>query len=184
MLLTAVVARAPNRLAPGAIDKVRVRNAGSNDCTWGFSPMIPNTDLVGTRLPRPLSVGGRRQVLRAIAVLCLVAAATVRARRAGAADGPRRIAVRIEGRKVVGGTRTIKLTQGEAVEIRWTTDEATEVHLHGYNIKAAIRPGEPVTMSFEARAAGRFPVSAHGIGRGTGAGHGEKTLIYIEIHPR
>ena len=79
-----------------------------------------------------------------------------------------------------GGLGVVRITQGDQVELRWTTDEATELHLHGYNVAVDVAPGEEAVMAFDARAAGRFAVEAHGFG----PDHSDKTLIYIEVLPR
>ena len=91
-----------------------------------------------------------------------------------------RIEIRIENRKLVGD-QVIRLTQGQRVEIVWITDEAVELHMHGYDIRVEISPDGPATMTFTAHATGRFPVTSHGFG--DEHGHGHDTLAYIEIHP-
>ena len=92
-----------------------------------------------------------------------------------------RIEIRIENRKVVGD-QVIRLTQGQRVEIVWITDEAAELHMHGYDIRVEISPDAPAEMSFTAHATGRFAVTSHGFG--SEHGHGHETLAYIEIHPK
>ena len=92
-----------------------------------------------------------------------------------------RIEIRIENRKLVGD-RVIRLTQGQRVEIVWITDEAAELHMHGYDIRIEISPDGPAEMAFTAHATGRFPVTSHGFG--DERGHGHDTLAYIEVHPR
>ena len=86
--------------------------------------------------------------------------------------------VAIEDGKLVGGAKSLRVTEGDAVTLRLTSDAPVELHLHGYDITQAVAPGEAANMSFEAFATGRFPVSVHG------ADHGESTLIYIEVYPR
>lgn len=98
-----------------------------------------------------------------------------------AADEPARIQVRIENRKVVGD-QVIRLTQGQLVEIIWTTDEAAELHMHGYDIRVEISPDASVAMLISAHATGRFAVTSHGFGGEHG--HGHETLAYIEVHPK
>ena len=80
-----------------------------------------------------------------------------------------------------GGTGVVRVTQGERVELRWTTDEATELHLHGYNVKTKVSAEGEAVMTIEARAAGRFAIESHGFGADH---HAEKTLIYLEVLPR
>jgi FtsP/CotA-like multicopper oxidase with cupredoxin domain len=96
-------------------------------------------------------------------------------------SGKRTIEVRIENRHVAADMRTIRITEGETVELRWISDEAVELHLHGYDLKAELRPGEPTVMTVEAYAAGRFPITSHGWGDG---GHGHDAMTYLEIYPR
>lgn len=73
--------------------------------------------------------------------------------------------------------RTIKVVQGDKVELNWKVDKATELHLHGYDIKLNVSPGIPKIMIFDAQIAGRFPIAIHG-----GGSHGKVT--YLEIYPK
>ena len=92
--------------------------------------------------------------------------------------------LRVEGRAVVGGEGgVIRVQDDDQVELRWTTDERVELHLHGYNIELVVRPGETATMSFEAFATGRYPITSHGFGDGERS-HSHGALIYLEVHPR
>jgi FtsP/CotA-like multicopper oxidase with cupredoxin domain len=83
--------------------------------------------------------------------------------------------------EISGGTGVVRVTQGESVELRWSTDEATELHLHGYNIKTKVDTDGEAVMNLKARAAGRFAIESHGFGTDH---HAEKTLIYLEVLPR
>jgi hypothetical protein len=85
--------------------------------------------------------------------------------------------------KVAKELQTIRVHQGDAVELRWTSDKAVKVHLHGYDLQAAVKPGEDTVMAFQAKAAGRF--SAAVIKEGPAAGghsHGA-AIFYLEVHP-
>ena len=73
----------------------------------------------------------------------------------------------------------IRVQQGDQVTLRWTTDVPAHIHLHGYDIELALKPGVPGTMKFRARATGRFPITVHGAKKGR-----ETTLGYFEVHPR
>jgi hypothetical protein len=73
--------------------------------------------------------------------------------------------------------RTLKVDQGDKIELNWKVDELTELHLHGYDIKLSVSPNQPEKMIFYAQIAGRFPVGIHGSGR-----HGK--VIYLEIYPK
>lgn len=91
------------------------------------------------------------------------------------------IDVRIENRQVVEPQEAIRVTEGEVIELRWTSDEAAELHLHGYDIELEVKPGEPASMVVEAYATGRFPIEIHG---GGNEGHGEDTLTFLEVYPK
>jgi hypothetical protein len=86
----------------------------------------------------------------------------------------------IKNRKLVG-TNVVRVKEGQAVELRWSSDEAVELHLHGYDVVAKVKPGAPRVMGFTAHATGRYPVTMHG--HSHGGGHSEKTLLYLEVHP-
>ncbi len=101
------------------------------------------------------------------------------------------IHLRIKDQKIAGASRTIRVTQGDMVHLRFMSDEATDLHLHGYDIEKLAKPGAPAAFSFKATAVGRFPITSHGakghghVGEGSKQkGHRETTLIYLEVHPR
>jgi hypothetical protein len=85
--------------------------------------------------------------------------------------------------KLTGGPRVVRVTQGDRVDLRWSSDETVQLHLHGYDIETTITPDTPVTMQFVAHATGRFAVELHG-GTQQGSGHGHHALTHIEVHPR
>jgi hypothetical protein len=74
--------------------------------------------------------------------------------------------------------RTIQVTRGDEVVLRWTSDRAIALHLHGYDIEESIPAGGSATMRFAANIAGRFPVSEHRHGGGR-----ERALLYLEVRP-
>ncbi|WP_341501400.1 hypothetical protein [Gallaecimonas sp. GXIMD4217] len=95
------------------------------------------------------------------------------------AEEARRFDLRLAGGALVQSQQLIKVTQGEAVQIWWYSDQALALHLHGYDISLAVQPQVPAVMAFKARATGRFPISRHG------EGHDDhQTLLYLEVHPR
>ena len=73
---------------------------------------------------------------------------------------------------------TIRVKRGEQVELRWSSDRHTTLHLHGYDVERSVAPHSPAVMRFKADIAGRFPVSEHG----RGGRHG-RTVLYLEVHP-
>jgi hypothetical protein len=92
---------------------------------------------------------------------------------------PRVVELAIRGGTLPREQRVIQVVQGDAVTLRWTSDRALALHLHGYDIEQRVTPGTPATMSFTARATGRFPIEVHGGQTGR-----EATLGYLEVHPR
>jgi FtsP/CotA-like multicopper oxidase with cupredoxin domain len=75
----------------------------------------------------------------------------------------------------------LKLARGETVVLRWHSDEAARLHLHGYNIEARVPAGGTADMRLLARATGRFALETHGMGADARL---HKTLLYVEVHPR
>jgi len=49
-------------------------------------------------------------------------------------------------------------------------------------VEIQVTTDKPAVMAFEARVAGRFPITSHGLAAKTG--HGRRALAYIEVHPR
>lgn len=92
------------------------------------------------------------------------------------AEDLQRFDLRIENGRLAGNLKTIRVRRNDAVEINWSADRRTVLHLHGYDIETVVDAGKPKTMSFTASATGRFPVETHG-GR-------HVVLLYIEVHPR
>jgi len=91
-------------------------------------------------------------------------------------EGPKRFDLSIENDRLSGDLKVIRVRRGDAVEINWSANRRTVLHLHGYDIETVVEAGKPQTMSFTARATGRFPIETHG-GR-------HSVLIYLEVHPR
>jgi hypothetical protein len=73
--------------------------------------------------------------------------------------------------------RLVRVRQGDEVTLKWTTDRALTLHLHGYDLEAKLMPETPVDMRFTARATGRFPIEIHAAGT-------EHTIGHLEVHPR
>jgi hypothetical protein len=89
----------------------------------------------------------------------------------------RRYDLRIENRRLVGDLKVIQVRRGDTVEINWTVDRRTILHLHGYDIDTAVDAGTSKIMSFRAHATGRFPIEIHG------EGGRHAVMIYLEVHP-
>jgi len=122
----------------------------------------------------------RRCFLPILAVIAIGGAGLMAASGAGSArpQNRRTISLEIRDSRVAIAEKTIRVSEGDEINIKWTTDAAVELHLHGYDIQVLAKPGQPVSMIFQAHTAGRFPVSAHG------REHGHGTMIYLEVLPR
>lgn len=72
----------------------------------------------------------------------------------------------------------IVVLKGDNVSIRWTTNRATMLHLHGYNVASFPTPEAPAFMRFHAFATGRFPIMVHARGQDP-----HQPLAYIEVRP-
>ena len=92
--------------------------------------------------------------------------------------------LKIEKGKVAQNMRLIRVKQGDAVRLRWTSDRLIMLHLHGYDIEMKVEPGAVAEMAFKARATGRFPVEEHKPTAKGGHSHGEAPLVRIEVRPR
>ncbi len=119
--------------------------------------------------------------LRNACLLTAVAAAVLAP--AFAADPVERVvALAIANGNVPKASRVIRVEQGDRVRFRLTTDRAMVIHLHGYDIERKVAPGKVTEFALKAHATGRFPVNVHE--HGQSGGHAERTLFYLEIHPR
>jgi len=98
-------------------------------------------------------------------------------------DDIRRFDLRIENGRVADGGKTIAVKRGDRVEINWRADRPMVLHLHGYDIEVEPRPERPATMTFNARATGRFAVETHSAAGQPQAGR-HAILSYLEVHPR
>ena len=82
----------------------------------------------------------------------------------------------------VAGKSSVRVTRGDTVVLRWVSDRPLELHLHGYDVTAAVSPGAPAEMKVAARATGRFPVEIHGQ-RGSGGHHEDRAIFHLEVYP-
>lgn len=78
----------------------------------------------------------------------------------------------------VQGDETLKVRQGDQVQVRLASDRPVVLHLHGYDLDVKVAPGAPALLSFPARLAGRFPVHEHREGAGN-----HRAVLFIEVHP-
>jgi len=95
-----------------------------------------------------------------------------------AAVAPHRLAVTLRGGTLVGQDNTLKVGQGETVELAITSDRPMMLHLHGYELMAEVGPDRPAKIVFVAKIAGRFPVHQHTEGPGD-----HRAVFFVEVHP-
>src|SRR5262249_16372844 len=64
----------------------------------------------------------------------------------------RRFDLRVENKRLVNDLKVIQVRRGDAVEINWTVDRRTLLHLHGYDLETPVPANAPRTSSFHAHA--------------------------------
>ena len=92
---------------------------------------------------------------------------------------PRVIDLAIRNGELPKEARVVRVRQGDEVTLRWSTDTALTIHLHGYDLEQKLAPGPAVSVRFTAKATGRFPIEVH-----THRSGGDRTLGYLEVLPR
>jgi hypothetical protein len=91
--------------------------------------------------------------------------------------------LKVERGRVAENMRLIRVKQGDAVTLRWTSDQPLVLHLHGYDIEKRVAPGPATEMTFTAYATGRFPIHVHTQGAGNRT-HEDAPLVNVEVYPR
>ena len=86
---------------------------------------------------------------------------------------------------------TIKVKQGDRVTLKIQADKAGEFHLHTYDVKMDIEPGEATDFFFVADATGRFRITFHpsaeedeGEGEHEDEEVEETDIGFLEVQPR
>jgi len=104
---------------------------------------------------------------------------------AGAAAAELTFDIKIEGGRVPEAMRLIRVTEGDVVKLRCTSDRPLVLHLHGYDIEKRVAPGAVSELVFTAYATGRFPIHLHEQGAGVGGhAHEDLPLATVEVYPR
>jgi Multicopper oxidase len=96
------------------------------------------------------------------------------------------ISIAIHSRKVDPSQKTIRVTQGQTLDLTFTADEMVELHLHGYDRFLIVEPGSVAVMRLHANTAGRFAIEGHRFGSGAGSSRSRRhvVLLYLEVHPQ
>ena len=67
--------------------------------------------------------------------------------------------------KISPNTQTIKAKQGQKVMVTVTSDEADELHVHGYDKEVELQAGKPGSVTFTADTKGTFEIETHESGK-------------------
>src|SRR5438093_10997951 len=113
-------------------------------------------------------------MFRLVALLLLLAGS------AGAAELT--FDIRIEAGRIPDAMQLSRVHEGDSVKLRWSSDRALVLHLHGYDIEKRVAADGVTEFSFTANATGRFPIEIHGAAGS--AAHGGAPLAVIEVYPR
>lgn len=73
------------------------------------------------------------------------------------------------------GPDVMQVAQGDEVSLKISSDHADELHVHGYDLHASVKPGAPTVLSFRADRSGRFTMELH---------HSNVELGALEVQPR
>jgi nitrogen fixation protein FixH len=107
----------------------------------------------------------------------------------GGGPQERSFTIQIENGEPAGGTQTFRVKQGDTVSFNVSSDIEGEVHLHGYDLRKKMSPGETTSMVFTANATGRFLIEIEEMGaegehaENEHAGEGVE-IGYLEVQPR
>jgi len=71
-------------------------------------------------------------------------------------SGPVKIDIVVKGGKPVGGITRASAKKGQTVELVVHSDVADEVHMHGYDLHANVKPGGTARITFPATISGVF----------------------------
>ena len=93
----------------------------------------------------------------------------------GGGPQTRSFTIQIKNGKTVENVQTFQAKQGDTVNLNIASDTEGEIHLHGYDLSKAMKPGGTVTISFTANATGRFPIEIEATSVEIG---------FLEVQPR
>ena len=91
-----------------------------------------------------------------------------------AEPAPRVDTVRIQGLGPVGEPKTMTYDSGDTVRLRFRSDQAAEVHLHGYDRTVEVPAGGSARLRFTADAEGIFEIEEH---------HSGEVLAKLRVEP-
>jgi hypothetical protein len=104
-----------------------------------------------------------------------------------AADPPERVFdLRITGGALPAAQRVIRVTQGDRVIWRISSDAPGQVHVHAYRLETNVLAGQPAELAFKAFATGRYRVEWHPVAANpaTADAHHAPPLATLEVRPQ
>jgi len=69
--------------------------------------------------------------------------------------------IHLVGGQPVGGKQKISVKKGDTIRLKVTSDEAGQIHVHGFDLEEQAAPGKPASFTFTANIEGRFEVESH-----------------------
>ncbi len=74
---------------------------------------------------------------------------------------PETIRIQVRDGRPVGGLARPEVEEGARVQLVLSADVSGDVHLHGYDLEAAVTPARPARLRFTADIPGRFEIELH-----------------------
>lgn len=131
------------------------------------------------------AAASRTQVFGASSVCCLLFCFLCSVS-AGASETPAKIfELTIPRGGAAAKPRVLAVDKDDVVRLRVTSEEAGEIHLHGYRIEMKVSPGAPHELGFKARATGRYRIEWHPASDTAKKGdHHGPPLATLEVRPK
>jgi hypothetical protein len=76
-------------------------------------------------------------------------------------DDAQIVSITVADGQASGDTGRVEVAQGTTVRLTITSDAADEVHVHGFDLTAAVSPGQSTQLEFVADRPGIFEVELH-----------------------
>ena len=70
----------------------------------------------------------------------------------------------MQGKKVTPAPSTVDLAVGETLTLIITSDHDDELHVHGFEVEAALESGRPTSVTVTGKAPGVYEVETHEAG--------------------
>jgi heme/copper-type cytochrome/quinol oxidase subunit 2 len=76
-------------------------------------------------------------------------------------DDAQIVAITVAGGEITGDTGRVEVPTGTTVRLTVTSDAPDEIHVHGFDLRAALSPGQATQLEFVADRPGIFEVELH-----------------------